>query len=47
MIKIYNRGIALGTGKSTLLSNQGMCIETHEEVAARFFNVLIDDVTEA
>ena len=46
MKKVYNRGLVTGTGKSTLRFTQGMAIETHEEVAARFFNIPVADVTE-
>jgi len=57
MKKKYDRGLALGTGKSTLRNhamsksmkllygNHKTFIETHEEFAAKMFTVPITDVT--
>ncbi len=57
MKKLYDRGLALGTGKSTLAMSIELygttvkghsyedSIETHEEVAAKIFNVPVADVT--
>ena len=44
MIKQYDHGLALGTGKSTIMPSIQR-IETHEEVAAKMFNVPVADVT--
>jgi hypothetical protein len=49
MKKKYDKGLALGTGKSTIenvhAEISAKLIETHEEVAARIFNVPVTEVT--
>lgn len=44
MKKLYDKGLALGTGKATI-KPVAAPIETHEEVAAKIFNIPIADVT--
>ncbi len=44
MKKKYDRGLALGTGKSSIAKPLTL-IETHEAYAAKLYNIPITDVT--
>ncbi len=43
MKKKYDRGLALGTGKSSLINHT--FIESHEAYAAKLYNIPVADVT--